>query len=110
LAAVLDVPVAAVLVLFFTCFLVLFAVLLAAGLVVLEAAGAVACVRANIRGMEATVNAIASKVVFIFSLPAGSPAYSSIVRRNGGEFDSLRRLWKTPNSGLRRLRFISVRN
>jgi hypothetical protein len=113
-AVLLVLLAAALLVLFLACGLVLFLVLL-----VLWAAGLLATLEvlagvwaANVRGMVATANAItANRFFFIFSLPAGpSPAYISILRRIDLELDSLRRLLKPPNSGIRWLTFISLRN
>ena len=54
------------------CFLVLFWVLLCVTALGEPAAAGAAFTWANVKGTEATASAIASNVVFIFSLPAGS--------------------------------------
>ena len=54
------------------CFLVLFWVLLCVTALGEPAAAGAAFTWANVKGTEATASAIASSVVFIFSLPAGS--------------------------------------
>jgi len=60
------------LVLFLLCFAVLFWVVLRVAALGEPAAAGAAFAWANVRGTEATASAIASNVVFIFSLPAGS--------------------------------------
>jgi hypothetical protein len=60
------------LVLFLPGFTVLFRVVVRAAALGEPAAAGAAFAWANVRGTEATASAIASNVVFIFSLPAGS--------------------------------------
>lgn len=95
---------------FFECFLVeVVVVAVVEAELALFAGGLAGVCAANINGMEATANAIASKLFFIsfFSLAGSLPAYNSMLRQIGWKLDSLRRLQRVPNSGQRALRFIS---